>query len=82
VLSKPPIVSLKGIRSTIVKIIRSALMKGYFWNNRVLSDLAKFKYISAVVKNFNLDFIAVMETDKQGMPKKYLTRLSVCVDFV
>lgn len=57
-------------------------MKGYFWNNRVLSDLAKSKYISDVVKNFNLDFIAVMETDKQGMPKKNLTRLSVCADFV
>jgi hypothetical protein len=80
-LSKPPIVSLKDIRSTIVKII-SALMKAYFWKNIVLSDLAKFKYISAVVKNFNLDFIAVMETDKQGMPKKNLTRLSVCADFV
>ena len=57
-------------------------MKGLFWNSRGLSDLAKYRYISDVVKENNLDFIAVMETGKQDMSKSNLTRLSGGLDFI
>src|SRR6266540_6727699 len=57
-------------------------MKGFFWNSRGLSDLAKFRYISDAVKDHKLDFIAVMETGKQDMSKSSLARLSGGADFV
>jgi exonuclease III len=57
-------------------------MKGFYWNSRGLSDLAKFRYISDAVKEYNLDFIAVMETGKQDMSKTNLNRLSGGADFV
>jgi exonuclease III len=57
-------------------------MKGFFWNSRGLSDLAKYQYISDAVKEHNLDFIVVMETGKQDMSKTNLNRLSGGVDFV
>jgi len=47
-------------------------MKGFFWNSRGLSDLAKFRYISKAVKGHSLDFIAIMETGKQDMSKTNL----------
>jgi hypothetical protein len=51
-------------------------MKGFFWNSRGLSDLAKFQYISEAVKDHNLDFIAIMETGKQDISKTNLAQLS------
>jgi len=42
-------------------------MKGFFWNSRGLSDLAKYRYISEAIRDHGLDFIAVMETGKQDM---------------
>jgi hypothetical protein len=57
-------------------------MKGLFWNSRGLLDLAKYRYISDAVKEFKLDFIAVMETGKQDMSKTNLSRLSGGADFV
>lgn len=51
-------------------------MKGHFWNNKGLSNLAKFKYIYNVVKDHNLDFIAVMETVKLDISKTNLARPS------
>jgi hypothetical protein len=57
-------------------------MKGFFWNSRGLLDLAKYRYISDAVKEFKIDFIAVMETGKQDMSKTNLSRLSGGADFV
>jgi hypothetical protein len=57
-------------------------MKGIFWNSRGLADLAKYRYISDVVKKHYLDFIAVMETGKQDMSKTSLNRLSGGANFV
>ena len=57
-------------------------IKGLFWNSRGLSDLAKFKYISDAVKEYNLDFIAVMETGKKDMLRSNLARLSGGADFL
>ena len=37
-------------------------MKGFYWNSRGLSDLAKYKYISDAIRDHKLDFVAVMET--------------------
>ena len=57
-------------------------MKGLFWNSRGLADLAKYIYIADIIKENNLDFIAIMETGKQDMSRSNLTRLSGGVDFV
>src|SRR6266498_3963080 len=56
-------------------------MKGFFWNSRGLSNLAKFRYIAEAVKDLGLDFVATMETGKQDMSKKNLARLSGGADF-
>jgi len=57
-------------------------MKGFYWNSRVLSDLAKYRYISDVIRDRNLDFAAVMETGKQDMSRSNLNRLSGGADFI
>jgi hypothetical protein len=57
-------------------------MKGFFWNSGGLSDLAKYRYISDAVKEYNLDFIVMMETGKQDMSKTNLNQLSGGEDFV
>lgn len=56
-------------------------MKGFFWNSRGLSDLAKFRYISEAIRE-QLNFVAIMETGKQDMSKSNLARLSGGADFV
>jgi hypothetical protein len=50
-------------------------MKGMFWNSRGLSDLARYRYISNVVRDNGLDFVAVMEKGKQDMSKSNLACL-------
>ena len=57
-------------------------MKGFYWNSRGLSDLAKYRYISEAIRDQNLDFVAVMETGKQDMSRANLNRLSGGADFV
>jgi hypothetical protein len=57
-------------------------MRGLLWNSRGLSDLAKFRYISDAVNEFNLDFIGVMETGKQDMSQSNLSRLTRGAEFV
>jgi hypothetical protein len=51
-------------------------MKGIFWNSRGLSDLAKYRYILEAMRDHNLDFLAIMETEKNDMSKVDLARLS------
>ena len=50
---------------------KSFSMKGFFSG---LLDLAKCRYISEAVSDHELDFISVMETRKQDMPNKNLSR--------
>ena len=57
-------------------------MKGFFWNSRGLSDLAKYRYLAEAIRDHNLDFVAVMETGKQDMSKSNLSRLSGGADFI
>ncbi|KAL5681451.1 hypothetical protein ACJX0J_007836, partial [Zea mays] len=42
-------------------------MKGIFWNSRGLLDLAKYRYISEALRDHNLDFLAIMETEKNDI---------------
>jgi hypothetical protein len=69
-------------KKDIIPIKTGIQMKGIFWNSRGLANLAKYRYISDVVKEHNLDFIAVMETGKQDMSKTSLNRLSGGADFI
>ena len=49
-------------------------MKGFYWNSRGLSDLAKYRYITKAIKDHKLDFVVVMETGKKKTcPKQTLT---------
>jgi len=57
-------------------------MKGFYWNSRGLSDLAKYHYISDAIRDRHLDFVAVMETGKEDLSRTNLNRLSGGVDFV
>jgi hypothetical protein len=57
-------------------------MKGFFWNSKGLSDLAKHGYIADVIKEGNLDFVAIMESGKQDMERANLSRLSGGADFI
>ena len=41
-------------------------MKGIFWNSRGLRDLAKFRFLSDLSKEKNLDFIALLETGRKN----------------
>ena len=41
-------------------------MKGIFWNRRGLRDLAKFRFLSDLSKEKNLDFIALLETGRKN----------------
>ena len=50
-------------------------MKGFFWNSIGLSDLAKYHYIRKAIKENSLNFVAVMETEKQDMSGTNLNRL-------
>ena len=40
-------------------------MKGVFWNNKGLKDLAKIKFLADIAKEQNLDFIALLGTGKK-----------------
>jgi hypothetical protein len=57
-------------------------MKGMFWNSRGLSDLAKHRYIADAIKERNMDFVAIMESGKQGMQRVNLNRLLGGADFI
>jgi len=56
-------------------------MRGFYWNSRGLSNLAKYHYISEAIKEHNLDYVAVMETRKRDMSRANLNRLSGGADF-
>jgi hypothetical protein len=57
-------------------------MKGFYWNSRGLSDLAKYQYIVEAIKNHFLNFVVVMETGKQDMSRSNLTCLAGGADLV
>ena len=57
-------------------------MKGIFWNSRGLGDLAKHKYILDVVRERQLDFVALMETGRSTCPDSLLRHLCGSLNFL
>jgi hypothetical protein len=50
-------------------------MKGIFCNNRGLSHLAKHRYLSKMVKEEQINIIALFETSKDDFSNKTLKNL-------
>jgi len=47
-------------------------MKGIFWNNRGLRDLAKINFLRDIAVEKDLDFIALLETHKRDFTEDML----------
>jgi exonuclease III len=56
-------------------------MKGVFWNSRGLGDLAKHKFLSDLVKEEQINFIALSETGRDDFPDHILKNLCAGRDF-
>ena len=50
-------------------------MKEIFWNCNGLGDLNKFKFLSDVVREKSLDFIALSETGRRDCSMNFLKNL-------
>jgi hypothetical protein len=50
-------------------------MKGNFWNSRGLNDLAKFRYLSDLLREQKLEFIALLETRKKDFSQTTLNNI-------
>jgi predicted SprT family Zn-dependent metalloprotease len=50
-------------------------MKGVFWNSRGLTDLAKHRFLAKIVKEEQINFIALSETGRESFPDHVLKNL-------
>jgi hypothetical protein len=50
-------------------------MKGVFWNSRGLGDLAKHRFSAELVKEEQINFIAISETGRDSFPDHVLKNL-------
>ena len=57
-------------------------MKGVFWNSRGLPDLAKHRYLADLVKEEQINFIALSETGRDSFPDNTLKTLCAGRDFL
>ena len=57
-------------------------MKGVFWNSRGLGDLAKHRFLSDLVKEEQISFIALSETGRDDFPDRILNNLCAGRDFL
>jgi exonuclease III len=57
-------------------------MKGVFWNSRGLADLAKHKFLAELVKEEQINFIALSETGRESFPDHVLKNLCARRDFL
>jgi hypothetical protein len=57
-------------------------MKGVFWNSRGLTDLAKHKFLAELVKEEQINFIALSETGRDSFPDHVLKNLCGGHDFL
>jgi len=57
-------------------------MKGVFWNSRGLGDLAKHRYLAELVKEEQINFIALSETGRDSFPDHVLKNLCGGHDFL
>jgi hypothetical protein len=56
-------------------------MNGMFSNSRGLNDLDKHVHIDDCCRDYNLYFVAILETGKQDYSSSLLNRLSGGIDF-
>ena len=57
-------------------------MKGVFWNSRGLADLAKHRFLADLVKEEQINFIALSETGRDDFPDHILKNLCAGRDFL
>jgi hypothetical protein len=57
-------------------------MKGVFWNSRGLADLAKHRFLAELVKEEQINVIALSETGRESFPDHVLKNLCVGRDFL
>ena len=57
-------------------------MKGVFWNSNGLADLAKHRYLADLVREEQIEFIALMETGRDSFPDATLKNLCVGKDYL
>jgi hypothetical protein len=57
-------------------------MKGIFWNSRGLEDLAKHRYLSDMVKEEQINIIALFKTGKDEFAYKTLKNLFEGREFI
>jgi hypothetical protein len=57
-------------------------MKGVFWNCRSQRDLAKHTFLHNVARDNNLDFIALLETNKNSFLTQCLENFCAGADFI
>jgi hypothetical protein len=56
-------------------------MNGMFRNSRGLGDLAKHSHIADGCRDYDLDFIAILETGRQNFSQSFLDCLSDEINF-
>ena len=56
-------------------------MKGIFWNNRGLADLAKQRFLAETTLEDKLEFIALLETGRDNFTPQFLGSLTAGVAF-
>ena len=57
-------------------------MKGIFWNCNGFADHKKYKFLSNLTKEKNLDFIALSETGTANFPQSTLNNIYAGRDFL
>jgi len=57
-------------------------MKGIFWNCNGFADCKKFRFLSDLTKEKNLDFIALSETGRANFPQSTLNNICAGRDFL
>jgi hypothetical protein len=57
-------------------------MKGVFWNSRGPADLAKHRFLAELVREEQINFIALSETGRESFPDHVLKNLCARHDFL
>ena len=57
-------------------------MKGIFWNCKRFADTKKYRFLSDLTKEKNLDFIALSETSRVNFPQSTLNNICAGRDFL
>jgi hypothetical protein len=57
-------------------------MKGVFWNSRGLGDLAKHIFLAELVKEEQINFVAISKTGRDSFPAHVLKNLCAGHDFL